>query len=427
MDVTAIVPTFNRMEYLPASLEVLLAQTRPLAEIIVIDDGSSDGTTSVLERFGRRIRPVRQANAGKAAALNHALRLATGDAVWIVDDDDLAAPDAAEWLAGALENDPAAGFAFGNFDQFSVDDAGTPWFNMPEPFVADVDDLYWQTLKRCSLFQGAMLVRRSCYDEVGTFDESMLRSEDYEMLLRLTRRYRSVYVDRILFHQRRHPGLRGPSQMRLDGAAVERSNFVFDALAIRKAYDRSDLADFMPRSAPDRTLGSEAECRALLRRSAAMGQRSLWDIAGRDLAAALAIADEAGVRSVSRDVLDVFSQCFRAEGQDGDCTTDNPLLRAISATANPRLRRELLAALSWQLLLSSLKSVMRRKGGAAMQKARRYLRLTHGRYLGEHLGYLFGWAMAAVARRQRRGAFSPRRLARPLVAMRRRRTVSASS
>src|SRR5688572_6812621 len=95
-DCTVIVPTFNRAAFVGETLDSLLAQSWPPGQIVVVDDGSTDGTPSALDRFGDRIEVIRKPNGGKATALNAALPLVRHGAVWIFDDDDIALPDGLE-------------------------------------------------------------------------------------------------------------------------------------------------------------------------------------------------------------------------------------------------------------------------------------------------------------------------------------------
>lgn len=107
--ISAIVPTYNRAGYLTQAVEALRAQTRKPDEIIVWDDGSTDGTEAAARKMGKAIRYFRSENGGKSRALNAAMREARGDLIWICDDDDLALPDAAETLAGMLRSAPRGG------------------------------------------------------------------------------------------------------------------------------------------------------------------------------------------------------------------------------------------------------------------------------------------------------------------------------
>ena len=92
---SAIVPTHNRARYIAEALDSLLGQHMPFHELIVIDDASTDETSDVLAGYRDQARIIElTANSGKAAALNMAIPLATGDYIWLFDDDDVALPDA---------------------------------------------------------------------------------------------------------------------------------------------------------------------------------------------------------------------------------------------------------------------------------------------------------------------------------------------
>lgn len=90
--VSVIIPTYNRAHSVGAALDSVLAQEPPADEVIVVDDGSTDGTTEVLAAYGDRITVVRQDNAGAAAARNAGVRRARGDWVAFLDSDDLWRP-----------------------------------------------------------------------------------------------------------------------------------------------------------------------------------------------------------------------------------------------------------------------------------------------------------------------------------------------
>ena len=122
--VTALVPTFNRSNFLKEALLSLLKQTMLPDEIIVIDDGSSDDTAQVVASFGSQVRYIHKANGGKSSALNVGLQQASGDFIYILDDDDIAATDAIERMAEVLQKNPEYGFVYGEFDVFTTSDSG---------------------------------------------------------------------------------------------------------------------------------------------------------------------------------------------------------------------------------------------------------------------------------------------------------------
>ena len=104
---SVVVPTYNRAEWIGATLRSVLSQSSQPHEIIVVDDGSADGTETVVGAFGARVRYVRQENAGVSAARNHGARLATGEYLAFADSDDLWHPRKLEVQLTALRTSGA--------------------------------------------------------------------------------------------------------------------------------------------------------------------------------------------------------------------------------------------------------------------------------------------------------------------------------
>jgi glycosyltransferase involved in cell wall biosynthesis len=371
VDVTVIVPTYNRAEYLGACLESLLAQTAPAQQVLVVDDGSTDGTSEVIRSFGDSLESVRQENAGKATALNRGLADARGDGIWIFDDDDVALPDALAHLRGALEADAGAGFAFGGHESFSAPgEPLDPRAPRLDPSL-DVDDLFdWILTRRAYVFQAGMLVRRRCYDEVGPFDPAFVRAQDFEMLTRLAARFPATRVDAVVFRQRQHAGDRGPAHQRIDGREVWDRQPDFDVQVARKVHQTMPVEVFVARR--DRDTPS-ATPNALWRRSAAMLQWGLWDEAGVDLRALA--ARPAPPPSMVREVAPMFragAERLGLAGGEGAAV----LADAASLPAGP-VRDELLAVLLWPLTRQAAKGLLRGRPRSAESTALR----THARHV----------------------------------------------
>jgi glycosyltransferase involved in cell wall biosynthesis len=89
LSVSCVIPVFNGERFLAEAVESVVAQEHPDLEIIVVDDGSTDGTRAVAERFGSRVKYLHQANSGPASARNHGIRAASGEFVALLDSDDL--------------------------------------------------------------------------------------------------------------------------------------------------------------------------------------------------------------------------------------------------------------------------------------------------------------------------------------------------
>src|SRR3954468_20412746 len=107
-DVSVIIPVYNGSNEIRRSVESVLAQSRRPAEIIIVDDGSTDGTAELVQGYGPAVRLVRQVNAGAAAARNCGARHASGDWLAFLDHDDEWLPNKLDLQAQALEADPAA-------------------------------------------------------------------------------------------------------------------------------------------------------------------------------------------------------------------------------------------------------------------------------------------------------------------------------
>ena len=174
-DVCIIVPPFNRAQYLGEALESVISQTRPPAEVIVVDDGSTDTTPQVAKSFGDRVRYVRQENGGKPAAVNLAFGLLRADFVIIADDDDVMYPTGLAHLLAPLEPDSRIDFANGGLSFFrDVPDRGRIQVGAPPITMAETGHHFEALLMNDSVNLNATLVRRHCYQAMGGLDESLL-------------------------------------------------------------------------------------------------------------------------------------------------------------------------------------------------------------------------------------------------------------
>lgn len=182
--ISVIIPAYNREKLLPQTLRSLLAPTVPALEIIVVDDGASDGTAEVAESFGPPIRVIRQKNAGPAAARNRGFRESRGEFIHFFDSDDLALPNKHEIQLAALMSS-GADIAYGPWVKgaitsvdFSPENQVLQQNGLPE------GDLVEALLSCWSVVPHACLFRRDIVERVGGFPESLFVAEDQLMFLR---------------------------------------------------------------------------------------------------------------------------------------------------------------------------------------------------------------------------------------------------
>lgn len=248
--VSVIVPTYNRAALLEECLRSLIEQTVPPHEIIVVDDGSTDDTAErvqiVNDCCDGRILYVRKDNGGKPKALNLALPMVTGQWVWIFDDDDVALLTSIQSRLSALKRMPQAKLVLSNhlWGRTAADGSIEPTGVHHWPTV-DHTNLCLQFMRSCfTTLQGA-LVHRNCYREAGFFREDLLTSEDYEMLLRLVRRYPVALLDQPTFVFRRHDGARGPAHQRYAGGERERRFLHYDRMVGQSLREHTALGAYL--------------------------------------------------------------------------------------------------------------------------------------------------------------------------------------
>jgi glycosyltransferase involved in cell wall biosynthesis len=182
--VSVVIPTRDRRAFVLEAVASVLAQRGCDCEVIVVDDGSEDGTAAALEGLGSRVRCIRQPAAGVSAARNHGARLARGEWLAFLDSDDL-------WKPGKL----AAQLAFHQREPT------VPVSHTEETWVRDgvrvnpcrhhskpEGDIFLPSLRRCLVSPSAVMIRRVLFEQAGGFDESLPVCEDYDLWLRLSLR-----------------------------------------------------------------------------------------------------------------------------------------------------------------------------------------------------------------------------------------------
>jgi glycosyltransferase involved in cell wall biosynthesis len=198
--VSVVIPCFAQAHLLPEAIESALMQQGAAVEVIVVDDGSPDDVRTVVDRFPG-VRYVRQRNQGLSAARNTGLREGSGEYVVFLDADDRLLPGALAAGLACFAEHPDSAFVYGDFRYMSED--GRPLRRRERPPL-DVD-LYGGMLVRNHIeMTSTVLFRRDILEREGAFDSSLRSAEDYELLLRLARRYPTGFHGELVAEYRRY-------------------------------------------------------------------------------------------------------------------------------------------------------------------------------------------------------------------------------
>lgn len=232
--VSVIIPTYNYGRYVGQAIDSVLAQTLPVHEIIVVDDGSTDETESVLACYSDRVRVIRQRNCGVAAARNTGVASSSGELVAFLDADDTWLPLKIERQVARLLAEPELGMVHCGMRE--VDQAGKTVLDYSEGLDGWLANELLLFERRAIVGSGSTaLVRRAAFDAVGGFDEEkdLHPSEDWDFCYRLARRYKIGFVPELLVSYRNH-GVNG----HLNVKRMERAMMI----GFKKAFGDPDPA-----------------------------------------------------------------------------------------------------------------------------------------------------------------------------------------
>jgi glycosyltransferase involved in cell wall biosynthesis len=201
--VSVIIPTYNNAHFLCASLDGILNQTFRDFEIIVVDDGSTDDTETIVQPYLDSIRFFRKVNGGPATARNLGIKNSTGEFIAFLDADDLWLKTKLELQVNHLQDNPRVGLVFTDAVRFDAEGNFRPSFRETYGYVPS-EKIFEQLLFNHFIALPSVMVRRRCLDDVGWFDESLTGAEDYNLYLRLARKYEFGFLDKVLVHIRLH-------------------------------------------------------------------------------------------------------------------------------------------------------------------------------------------------------------------------------
>jgi len=228
--VSIVMPTFNRLEFLPATIQSVLTQTLRQWELIIADDGSGEGTASYLETLtaDERVHLLRLSHSGNpGVARNAAVAAARAPLLAFLDSDDLWMMNKLKRQVAELRINPQCGWSYTAF--ILVDGDGKPLESeRKRPWTPYAGEIFTQTVRTtASIRVPSVLARTDLVREVGGFDEAIDCSEDYDLWMRLALRSPVCVVDEPLVRVRQHAG----SDSREAGSAHRARDYSLHKLA----------------------------------------------------------------------------------------------------------------------------------------------------------------------------------------------------
>jgi len=219
--VSVVIPTYNRRDIVGRAIDSALAQSYRNLEVIVVDDGSTDGTEAALhDLYGERIRVVRQENRGVSAARNHGMRLARGDFIALLDSDDQWHTDKIGKQVDFLAGHPGIGMVMTDVRRVEPDGSEIDVFRRRDVLPVDGDVLR-HVVMNPALVPASILLRREVVDRVGGFDESLRTAEDIDFHLRVAAAFGiGVIQESLTVAERGGAGLSGETSSDSDYVGV---------------------------------------------------------------------------------------------------------------------------------------------------------------------------------------------------------------
>ena len=191
MNISVVIPSYNRKEFLKRSIDSAINQTKKPFEIIVVDDGSTDGTETMIKSDYDFVKFIKQKNKGVSAARNIGIKVSIGEWICFLDSDDEWKKDKLEKQINAMKSNP--GYKFFHSNEIWIKNGLR--INQKKKHKKYGGDIFDKCLDMCRISPSSVMIDKTVFDEVGNFNENLVVCEDYELWLRICDKYRVFFID----------------------------------------------------------------------------------------------------------------------------------------------------------------------------------------------------------------------------------------
>ncbi len=192
--ISVIIPVYNRSTLIGRALKSIYNQTYSAKEIILVNDGSTDGLEALINKEHPAVTLLNQSNQGVSAARNTGIRTASGNWIALLDSDDSWQADKLARQVQCLQQNPGHHVCHTNETWYRSGQV----VNQKKKHEKIGGHIFQHCLPLCAISPSSVLVRKSLFDEVGLFDENLPACEDYDMWLRICSQYPVLYIDEVL-------------------------------------------------------------------------------------------------------------------------------------------------------------------------------------------------------------------------------------
>ena len=191
MNISVVIPSYNRKDFLKRSIDSAINQTKKPLEIIVVDDGSTDGTETMIKSDYDFVKFIKQKNKGVSAARNIGIKVSIGEWICFLDSDDEWKKDKLEKQINAMKSNP--GYKFFHSNEIWIKNGLR--INQKKKHKKYGGDIFDKCLDMCRISPSSVMIDKTVFDEVGNFNEDLVVCEDYELWLRICDKYKVFFID----------------------------------------------------------------------------------------------------------------------------------------------------------------------------------------------------------------------------------------